>query len=101
MDNGDKLMLNLSLCHFATYKPENIFELSYAELVQGKHETVYNDETTNTDFHYFNIHNVEYFPKTEKNNALSAFNKRLTSSNPFHESDMGWDLNKLLTKEKT
>ena len=92
--NGDKLILSLVPSTFAGYKPATLYELTYGEKIEDPVDWQNKGSTGS----YFNAIQTEYFPETEFGKALSAFNKRLTCSNPKHESDMGWDLNKILER---
>lgn len=94
-ENGDMLTLSLKDSTFAGFKTAKLFELTYGEKCEGLDDWQYGECGKS----YFEAHQTEYFPATDFGNALSAFNKRLTCSNPMHESDMGWDLNKILEKK--
>ena len=91
-ENGDVLTLSLRESTFAGFKPAKLFELIYGE----RHMRETSPSSYKEDPSYFETIQTEYFPATEFSSALSAFNKRLTCSNPKNESDMGWDLNKIL-----
>lgn len=95
--NGDLLVLSLKESTFAGYKPALLWELFYCERISGNHENVSDDEPVHPDPHFFNVHQTEYFPEIAVSAAKSAFNKRLTCSNPRNESDMGFSLNEILT----
>ena len=94
-ENGDVLILSLKESTFAGFKPAKLFELAYGELIKDPVDW----ENKGSNGSYFNAIQTEYFPATEFGSALSAFNKRLTCSNPMNESDMGWDLDKILTRK--
>ena len=81
-ENDDVLVLSCKESTFAGYKPERIFELKFGEKTSEG----------------FNAYQTEYFPITCFDAAKIAFNKRLNSSNPSHESDTGWSLDQMLTK---
>ncbi len=82
-NNGDKLILTLKEgTKFAGHNPATLYELFYAEYVDG----------------HYNVYQTEYFPKTEFGKASQAFNTRLTCSNPMNESEQGYPLNVLLER---
>ena len=93
-DNGDMLLLQLKESTFAGYKPALLWELSYGELCQG--ESIWLEGEPGPS--YYNAHQTEYFPASMYDTAKSAFNTRLTCSNPMHESDMGFSLDRMLEK---
>lgn len=93
--NGDVLTLSLKDSTFAGFKPAKLFELIYGEKIEDPVDW----ENKGSTGSYFDAHQTEYFPVTEFGSALSAFNKRLTCSNPKNESDMGWDLDKILERK--
>ncbi len=96
-ENGDQLVLSLNRSKLIGYETANIFELTYSEKIEDSPDW----QNKGSSGSYFNPTNTEYFPESCFGDALSAFNKRLTCSNPMNESDLGWDINKILFKEKS
>lgn len=95
--NGDLLVLSLKESTFAGYKPALLWELSYYE----KNKSVSERQDCEPGTFYFTAHQTEYFPEIAVSSAKSAFNTRLSSSNPRNESDMGFSLNDILTTVTT
>jgi hypothetical protein len=91
--NGDLLVLVLKESTFAGYKPALLWELSYNEKCEGIADWQDGEPTAP----YFVAHQTEYFPEISSSVARSAFNTRLSCSNPRNESDMGFCLNEILT----
>lgn len=84
-ENGDKLILTLKELKFAGYNFRKLWELFYAEKFMEHGNACYNAIQT------------EYFPEDCASQAIQAFNIRRTCNNPIHESDQGYDLNKILS----
>lgn len=95
-ENGDVLVLSLKESTFAGYKPAVLWELFYGEKINDAIE----QHDKGSIGSCFNTHQTEYFPASMYDTAKAAFNKRLTCSNPMHESDTGFSLERMLEKLK-
>lgn len=95
-ENGDILVLVFSNCHFGTYEPAMVYQLSYGERLENRRGEAI---SIKDDGYYFNMCRTEYFPENMRNLALQAFNIRLNSNNPANESDQGLYLDSFLVKE--
>ena len=87
-ENGDILTLSLLKNAKLPISPEVVehYCLTYCEIIP---------DVGNTSKIIY--HDTEYFPLSWKSQAKQAFNKRMASSNPKHESDLGINLEYLLS----
>lgn len=98
-DNGDKLILTLKQVKFFGYTGNTLYELFYAERVEGRHDDDLIGDILNDGDHYFNVHQTEYFPETQFDKALYAFNTRLECIDPTSATEQGFSIDDILEKE--
>ena len=82
----DEVVLEITYAHFASFEPGILLQLMYLEYcgIEDGRRT-------------YNACNTEYFPVALLDRAIAAFDKR-TTGNSYQESNLGYSLDKILTK---